>query len=194
MISATKEAGDTRFFINAKKIDDESKLIALQTYEIFSSIQIKRRNTGSGRGTKAIVGMVDGAMESAEEFGSAQHAGKLTRKELATLGEDHAAKHIASLGYRVVKRNFRYGRVGEIDIVAYDGECLVFIEVKARQDYSHGPPEAAIDARKQSQLKRVAKMYYYVNSIAEAVCRFDVIAVDILSKKVDIRHHKNAFS
>ncbi|HET6401267.1 MAG TPA: YraN family protein [Candidatus Kapabacteria bacterium] len=118
---------------------------------------------------------------------------KLTRDELAKLGEEHAAKHVAALGYRIVKRNFRFGKVGEIDIVAYDGECLVFIEVKARQDNSYGTPESAVDARKQGQLKRVAKMYYYVNAISEAVCRFDVIAVDLFGNKVDIRHHKNAF-
>ena len=132
-------------------------------------------------------------MELAEALGATPRAGKLTRDELAKLGEEHAAKHVASLGYRIVKRNFRYGRVGEIDIVAYDEECLVFIEVKARQDHSHGTPEAAIDHRKQAQLKRVARMYYYVNAITEAVCRFDVIAVDIFGNKVDIRHHKNAF-
>ena len=125
--------------------------------------------------------------------GAIPRTGKLDRKELARLGEEHAAKHLASLGYRIVKRNFRLGRVGEIDIVAYDGECLVFIEVKARQDHSHGTPESAIDVRKQAQLKRVAKMYYYVNAIIDAVCRFDVVAVDLFGKKVDIRHHKNAF-
>jgi putative endonuclease len=119
---------------------------------------------------------------------------RLSRIELAKLGEEHAAKLVASLGYQIVKRNFRYGKVGEIDIVAYDGECLVFIEVKARQDHSHGTPESSIDVRKQAQLKKVARMYYYVNAIQEAVCRFDVVAVDIFGKKVDIRHHKNAFS
>lgn len=124
---------------------------------------------------------------------AAPKPGKLKRDELAKLGEEHAAKHVAALGYRIVKRNFRFGKVGEIDIVAYDGECLVFIEVKARQDNSYGTPESAVDARKQGQLKRVAKMYYYVNAIAEAVCRFDVIAVDLFGNKVDIRHHKNAF-
>jgi putative endonuclease len=118
---------------------------------------------------------------------------KLSSKELAQLGEEHAAKHVAALGYRIVKRNFRFGKVGEIDIVAYDGDCLVFIEVKARQDHSHGTPEASIDARKQAQLKRVAKMYYYVNALSDVVCRFDVIAVDLFDKKVDLRHHKNAF-
>jgi putative endonuclease len=118
---------------------------------------------------------------------------KLSRIELAKLGEEHAAKLVASLGYRIVKRNFRFGKVGEIDIVAYDGECLVFIEVKARQDHSHGTPEASIDFRKQAQLKRVARAYYYVNAIQEAVCRFDVVAVDVFGKNIDVRHHKNAF-
>jgi putative endonuclease len=118
---------------------------------------------------------------------------KLSRQDLAKLGEEHAAKLVASLGYRIVKRNFRYGKVGEIDIVAYDGDCLVFIEVKARQDHSHGTPESSIDTRKQAQLKKVARMYYYVNAISEAVCRFDVVAVDVFGMKIDIRHHKNAF-
>ena len=65
--------------------------------------------------------------------------------------------------------------------------------VKIRSDYSHGSPEASIDARKQAQLKRVAKAYYYVNALEDVVCRFDVIAVELLDKKVEIRHHKNAF-
>src|SRR5947208_4764765 len=118
---------------------------------------------------------------------------KLTRKELAQLGEEHACKHVASLGYRIVKRNFRLGKVGEIDIVAYDGDTLVFVEVKTRVDYSYGPPEASVDPRKQAQLKRVARGYYYVNAIQEAVCRFDVIAVELMGKSVELRHHKNAF-
>src|ERR1700679_1394498 len=122
-----------------------------------------------------------------------QKSAKLSRDELAKRGEELACKHISKLEYRIIERNFRFGRVGEIDIVAYDGDCLVFIEVKARQDHSHGTPEASIDGRKQAQLKRVATMYYYVNAIQEAVCRFDVVAVDILGKKIDVRHHKNAF-
>ena len=122
-----------------------------------------------------------------------QKPGKLSRDELAKRGEELACKHVAALGYRIIKRNFRFGRVGEIDIVAYDGDCLVFIEVKARQDYSHGTPEASIDSRKQAQLKRVARMYYYVNALSDVVCRFDVIAVDIFGGKTDIRHRINAF-
>jgi len=127
------------------------------------------------------------------DSGISQKPGKLSRDELAKRGEELACKHVAALSYRIVKRNFRFGRVGEIDIVAYDGDCLVFIEVKARQDHSHGAPEASIDSRKQAQLKRVAKMYYYVNALSNVTCRFDVIAVDIFGGNIDIRHHINAF-
>ncbi|HEY3875918.1 MAG TPA: YraN family protein [Candidatus Kapabacteria bacterium] len=139
------------------------------------------------------IGAVSPQKPEQKKAGSPFKQSRLTKEELAKLGEDHAAKHVAALGYRIVKRNFRYSKIGEIDIVAYDDECLVFIEVKARQDHSHGEPEASVNPRKQSQLKRVARMYYYVNAIAEAACRFDVIAVDIFGGKTDIRHHKNAF-
>jgi putative endonuclease len=131
-------------------------------------------------------------MSDLDEF-AAQTPQRKTRKELAKEGEEHAAKHVASLGYRIIKRNFSLGRVGEIDIVAYDGDELVFIEVRTRTDHSYGPPEASIDPRKQAQLKRVARGYYYVNGIQEQVCRFDAIAVELVGKKVEIRHHKNAF-
>jgi putative endonuclease len=118
---------------------------------------------------------------------------KKSNKAKGHEGEEEACKHLASLGYRIVKRNFSYGKVGEIDIVAYDGETLVFVEVKARMSFAHGAPEAAIDRRKQAQLKRVAKFYYYVHGLSDVVCRFDVIAIEMWNRKVDIRHHKNAF-
>lgn len=118
---------------------------------------------------------------------------KLLAQEKAKEGEEHACKHIASLGYRIIKRNFRFGQIGEIDIVAYDGDELVFVEVKTRSDYSFGTPEASVTPRKQAQLKRVARSYYYVNALQDVVCRFDVIAVELINRKVEIRHHKNAF-
>ena len=113
--------------------------------------------------------------------------------ERAIAGEELACKHLATLNYRIVKRNFRYGRQGEIDIVCYDAATLVFVEVKTRSDHSHGAPEASVDARKQAQLKRIARMYYYVNGLQDVACRFDVIAVEFIGNRSDLRHHKNAF-
>jgi putative endonuclease len=109
------------------------------------------------------------------------------------IGEDEACTYITSLGYEIVKRRFHYGRVGEIDIVAKDGERLVFIEVKARTQNSRGKPEDFVDVRKQRQLKRVAEGYYYINKLTDQLCRFDVIAVDMTKSEPEIRHYKTAF-
>ena len=109
-------------------------------------------------------------------------------------GEDEACSFITGLGYRIVKRNFRFGNVGEIDIVAMDGDQLVFIEVKARtSSASFGKPEDAVDWRKQKQLKRVAEGYYHINKLQDQACRFDVIAVDKSGSTPELRHLKTAF-
>lgn len=107
--------------------------------------------------------------------------------------EEHACKYLAEKGYRIVKRNFRYGKVGEIDIVAYDDQTLVFVEVKARNNYAYGSPEESVNGRKQAQLKRVARMYYSVNKLEDHPCRFDVVAIDHLFGKTEVRHHIAAF-
>jgi putative endonuclease len=109
------------------------------------------------------------------------------------LGEEEACRFLTGLGYKIVKRNFYYGKVGEIDIVAMDGEQLVFVEVKARTNTNRGKPEDWVDVRKQQQLKRVAKGYYHINKLVDQACRFDVVAVDMLGGETEIRHQKTAF-
>jgi putative endonuclease len=116
-----------------------------------------------------------------------------TSTQTGCIGEDEACAYIANLGYQIVKRRFHYGRVGEIDIVAMDGERLVFIEVKARTQNSRGKPEEFVDVRKQRQLKRVAQGYYHINKLTDQLCRFDVIAVDMTKPVPEIRHYKTAF-
>ena len=110
-----------------------------------------------------------------------------------TGGEDEACKYITGLGYQIIKRRFHYGRVGEIDIVAKDGDRLVFVEVKTRTQHSRGKPEDFVDVRKQRQLKRVAEGYYHINKLTDKLCRFDVIAVDMTKSTPEIRHYKTAF-
>jgi putative endonuclease len=114
-------------------------------------------------------------------------------KATGNIGENEACQYITDLGYEIIKRKFVYGRVGEIDIVARDGEQLVFVEVKARTSTTRGKPEDAVDLRKQRQLKRVAEGYYYINKLTDQPCRFDVIAVDMTMPKPEIRHYKTAF-
>jgi putative endonuclease len=114
-------------------------------------------------------------------------------KTTGNIGENEACQYIIGLGYEIIHRKFVYGRVGEIDIVARDGEQLVFVEVKARTNTTRGKPEDAVDVRKQKQLKRVAEGYYYINKLTDQACRFDVIAVDMTTAKPEIRHYKTAF-
>ncbi len=116
-----------------------------------------------------------------------------TSNEQGHLGEDEACQFLGELGYKIIKRNFHYGKIGEIDIVASDGEQLVFVEVKARSDHSRGKPEDFVDPRKQRQLKKVAEGYYYINKLVDQACRFDVVAVDLIAGKKEIRHIKTAF-
>lgn len=70
-------------------------------------------------------------------------------------GESFAADYLIKNGYRILERNFRTP-LGEIDIIARDGETLVFIEVKARSNARFGPPQLAVDHRKQVKISRVA--------------------------------------
>jgi putative endonuclease len=124
-----------------------------------------------------------------EESGK-PHSGS---KSYGKTGEDLAEKLLVESGYKIIKRNFRFGK-GEIDIVALDGNCLVFVEVKTRRNLEFGEPEYSITKSKIKQLKRIAEAYYYINKIENQECRFDVITiVGELKNNPQINHIKNAF-
>ena len=117
---------------------------------------------------------------------------KTHNQKVGQWGEQVAAEHLLSRGCEVIGRNIRTP-YGEIDIVAMDGDRLVFIEVKARTQNTRGKPEDFVDVRKQRQLKRVAEGYYHINKLTDQACRFDVIAVDMTKAEPEIRHYKTAF-
>lgn len=116
-----------------------------------------------------------------------------TNKTKADAAEAEAASFLAKKGYKIIKRNFRFGRTGEIDIVAEHQGTLVFVEVKYRVGDAFGKPEDSVDVRKQSQIKRIASMYYYVNNVQDKACRFDVVAIVWHRDGTEIRHHESAF-
>ena len=91
-------------------------------------------------------------------------------------GEEAAARHLQSLGYVILERRFRT-RAGEIDLVARDGNTLVFVEVKARTSLACGRPAEAVDGRKRARIARVASLYLAREGCGEAACRFDVVEV-----------------
>ncbi len=118
---------------------------------------------------------------------------KRSASAIGTMSEELAAAFLIDKGYAIIKRNFHFGRDGEIDIIALDGDILVFIEVKARSSSVYGLPEAAVTPAKQRTLRRVARGYCYINSVEDRECRFDVIAVDLHEKSPVMRHIVNAF-
>lgn len=109
-------------------------------------------------------------------------------------GETQAVKHLTRLGYTIVATNYRK-RYGEIDIIAQQGETLVFIEVKCRQGRSFGSPLEAVDQRKQQRICRVAAEYLQSHHGGDRTARFDVIAVQPAAGRPEavIDHIENAF-
>ena len=105
-----------------------------------------------------------------------------------------AAAFLEGLGYRIAARNFRL-RAGEIDIVAWDGATLVFVEVKTKAQQQFGQPEEMVTRRKQLTLERVAMAYIQRGAHAGVDVRFDVIAVQMQPRRAaDITHFPAAFS
>lgn len=98
------------------------------------------------------------------------------REDLGRRGEDAAARHLEANGYRILHRRWR-ARCGEIDLVALDGETLVFVEVKARSGTAAGLPGEAVGPLKQRRLARVADVYLLGHEGEERECRFDVVEV-----------------
>lgn len=101
----------------------------------------------------------------------------MSTRETGAAAESLVASHLESLGWKLAARNWR-GRGGELDIVAFDGPTLVFVEVKARGGRSHGLPEEAVDAAKQGRLARTALEYARAHGLSERPMRFDVAAVE----------------
>jgi len=101
--------------------------------------------------------------------------------------EDRACDYLKQEGYMIVARNWRT-RAGEVDIIARDGDVLVFVEVKARSGNGFGGPEAAVGLAKQRRLIAAARTFLEETQ-CELSSRFDVVAI----RPGHIRLHQDAF-
>ena len=112
--------------------------------------------------------------------------------ELGVLGEKVAVKFASEKGYKILETNWRHRRA-EIDIIAMDGEVLVFIEVKSRSNDSHGRPESFVDDKKQRLMADGASVY--MEKIGhEWEVRFDIISVFFHNEVYQsVDHFKDAF-
>jgi putative endonuclease len=104
---------------------------------------------------------------------------KGARKKLGQRGEGLAAAHLEERGYVVRERNWRCP-VGEVDIVAEDGGCLVFVEVRTRRGRAYGTPEESVTPTKQAKLVEVAQTYLQEHDW-DGDWRIDVVAVEMTS-------------
>lgn len=118
-----------------------------------------------------------------------------SNKETGVLGEEVAARFLASRGYRVLERNFRC-KGGEVDIVASapGTGCLVFAEVKARRGTTFGLPQQAVTPFKQRQIAKAALFWLSRHRQHDRDARFDVIAVFLSEDGAHrVEHIENAF-
>ena len=97
--------------------------------------------------------------------------------------------YLEQVGWKILEYNYR-SRNGEIDIVARDGEYLVFCEVKYRSGREKGSPLEAVDNRKQQRIFRCASHYLAGRGLEDVPCRFDVIGIEGTA----VTHIKNAFT
>jgi putative endonuclease len=95
---------------------------------------------------------------------------------LGRYGEDVAARHLVEQGYQVLCRNWRC-ELGEIDIVARDGSCLVVCEVKTRRSNACGHPAESVTASKVARLRRLAARWLAESGLHPPAIRIDVVSV-----------------
>lgn len=109
------------------------------------------------------------------------------------MGEDAAYRYLRKHGCTIVARNYRIrSGGGEIDLVAWHDQKLVFVEVKARQSEDFGAPEGAVDAEKRANLRRASQDYARRAGVEWGKTRFDIVSV-VLATPMRIDWIKDAF-
>jgi len=108
------------------------------------------------------------------------------------LGERLACRHLLRLGYDVLARRYRT-RLGEIDLIAYDGDTLVFIEVKTRATRRFGEPWEFVDRDKRRRIKSAAAEFIARHDLGAWRYRFDVVSVVVAGGAPEIELVRNAF-
>lgn len=111
------------------------------------------------------------------------------RHEIGKYGEEVAERYLQNKDYTIIGRNFSC-RQGEIDIIAFYKQQIIFIEVKTRSNLLYGQPAEAVDGRKQKHIYKAAKYYLYLNKLENSFVRFDVIEVYVDKNRARLNHIK----
>jgi putative endonuclease len=122
----------------------------------------------------------------------------INKKEQGDFGEKMAVEYLTRNGYQLLLQNYRFGRFGEIDIIASNDNYICFIEVKTRTNTNYGFPAESVTYKKQQKIRRIAQSYINKHKLFDKDFRFDVIEVFLEKsssdyKVLDINLIKNAF-
>ena len=117
----------------------------------------------------------------------------MTREKvlLGQKGETIAKNYLLENNYKILDQNFKF-KNGEIDLIASNGDFLVFIEVKTRSNAQYGSPEYSITKKKRAAISRTAEYYLYKKNIENVDCRIDVITILFdNSESFKLQHYEN---
>jgi putative endonuclease len=121
---------------------------------------------------------------------------RISNQDIGLWGEKQAERALKREGFKIVDRRVRVGQRDELDIVARDGEVLVFVEVKTRKNEEFGRPADAVDRGKRRVTSRAAIRYLRQLRKPDVLFRFDVVEVigEMDDAAPDVRHIRNAFN
>ena len=117
----------------------------------------------------------------------------MQRQMVGKLGEDLAVEELERRGYAVLARRYRT-RHGEIDVVARDGQTVVFVEVKTKETDEFGTAAAAVTLHKQRRVVSMAVDYLARHRLTRSPCRFDVVAIDGSGRDAKLTYYRGAFT
>ena len=129
-------------------------------------------------------------MDSSQTVGPNDTRARRAALQRGRLGEAAAVTYLTDAGYQIIERNYRMYR-GEIDIIALDGEALVFVEVKTRLERDAADPLESVSVRKMQRVKAAATHYLYIKDLEEALCRFDILCVILTDAEPRIEQLKD---
>lgn len=104
------------------------------------------------------------------------------RRKFGNKAEDLAARFLVSKGYKILKRQYRT-RGGEVDLIARDGEEIVFVEVKARNSIEFGYPEESVTRSKLQKIQRTAELFLSKSKFQNVSYRIEVVAIEYRSEE-----------
>ena len=113
-------------------------------------------------------------------------------KKVGNIGERYAANYLQKKGYKVIARNFKV-KVGEIDIIAQDGDTLVLVEVKTRNNTLYGQPEEAVNTKKIYRIQRAGEYFAQTHRGLPKKQRIEVIAIQLSGNQVESIKKLTAF-